>query len=83
MPRSSQRMQTAPIPTQSKYSTYSTGTSSLISQINKGKQKLKVMELELDQMDSRMESLATKIKTLKTQIENYESSNCQEGVCIE
>lgn len=55
-------------------SNYSQGTSSLISQINTGKQQLKAIESELEQMDSSMEAISTQINSSKTQINNYESS---------
>ena len=55
-------------------SNYSQGKSSLISQINTGKQQLKRIKLELGQMDSSMEAISTQINSAKTQINNYESS---------
>lgn len=53
---------------------YSQGSSTLISQINSGKQNLRTMETELEQIDSTIESLSTRINLLKSQVDGYESA---------
>jgi len=49
---------------------FNTSSSSLLSQINQGKSKLKETETELQSMESRLEALSTRIEALKTEIES-------------
>jgi len=51
--------------------------SSLLSEINRGKSKLKVMEAGLQPMQSLLEKYSKRITSLKTEIEQYESDTAR------
>ncbi|MGD0572924.1 MAG: hypothetical protein ABSB11_07860 [Sedimentisphaerales bacterium] len=53
---------------------YSQKSSTLLSQINNGKQNLKNMEAEHEQTVSNLKTMASRIDSLKVSIRNYESS---------